>query len=371
MFKTDILFTGYYGHQNTGDDAFVEVAVWGARKFWKKNENRFLARTSLLPKTILPSKGYPFEIKKTYGLQSKILLNKTDAFVYAGGSTIHSELTKNHIRWNAFQRKKSGAKMKFGGIGVSIGPFKSIKDEKAVVSYLKQMDFLAVRDQTSFDFVSNIDDLPYTPINSFDLAALLPEIYTHQQGEVSTSKRTIGISVCRYESLQKHLSNEHEDLRNSMLINLIKHLDEKEDIHFKFFIINGHFRVGDDLLTYETIRQSQPKSFEVVPYNRETRYIWESIAKCDFVISTRLHAAIFACFANTPFMLNEYHRKCEDFLLNVGYNEEYRLYNSDYDVEKISNHILSIINDKNLYVKPSQIEKMKSAAALNFSLVKL
>lgn len=372
MFKTDILFTGYYGHQNTGDDAFVEVASWGAKKFWSKDNNRFLARTSRLPKTIIPNKGYPFEMKRTYDLQSKILLNNTDAFVYAGGSTIHSELKSNNIRWSAIQKKIRGEKLKFGGIGVSIGPFKSVKDEKAIQSYLKQMDFLAVRDQTSFDFVNNIDGLPYKPINSFDLAAILPEIYTnYKQEEAITTKKIIGISVCRYESLQKDMNIKHEEMRNSMMISLIKNLDKKENIHFKFYIINGNNKIGDLSLTNDTILLSQPKSYEVVSYNRETRQIWESIAKCDFVISTRLHAAIFACFADTPFMLNEYHRKCEDFLYNVGYNEDYRLHNSEYDVKKTTNHILDIINDKSNYLKPSRVSNMQKLAKLNFTEIKL
>src|SRR5690606_30349603 len=134
MFKTDILFTGYYGHQNTGDDAFVEVASWGAKKFWSKDNNRFLASGLKLPKTIVPAKGYPFEVKKTYGLQASVLLNNTNAFIYAGGSTIHSELQNNNIRLKAVQKKMQGKKFKFGGIGVSIGPFKSMADEKAVKS---------------------------------------------------------------------------------------------------------------------------------------------------------------------------------------------------------------------------------------------
>ena len=28
------VFSGYYGHKNTGDDAFVEVAAWGSKKYW-------------------------------------------------------------------------------------------------------------------------------------------------------------------------------------------------------------------------------------------------------------------------------------------------------------------------------------------------
>jgi ABC-type branched-subunit amino acid transport system permease subunit len=58
MFKTDILFNGYYGYLNTGDDAFVEVAAWGAAYIWKKSNVRFLIRENKAPNTITPIRGY-------------------------------------------------------------------------------------------------------------------------------------------------------------------------------------------------------------------------------------------------------------------------------------------------------------------------
>ncbi len=372
MFKTDILFTGYYGQKNTGDDAFVEVATWGASKFWHKNNNRFLGIESRLPKTITASKGFPFEIKGTYNVQSNILLNNTNALVYAGGSTIYRELPKDSIRLKAIQKKINGKKIKIGGIGVSIGPFNSIKDEKAVQSYLKQMDFLAVRDQASFDFVNNINNLPYSPVNAFDLAALLPEIYEYKPDNrllLNKEMKAIGISVCRYESLQKDMNYKQEEKRNSMLINLIKQLDKNKNIHFKFYVINGNDNVGDLDLTKETISSSCPKSYEIISYTKETQQIFESIAQCDFVISTRLHAAIFACFAQIPFMLNEYHRKCTDFLNNVGYNTDYRLYNSEYDVANTANQIFEIINEKDKYIIPTKANEMQELAKLNFTAI--
>ena len=89
------------------------------------------------------------------------------------------------------------------------------------------------------------------------------------------------------------------------------------------------------------------------------------------MISSRLHAAIFACFGETPFMLNEYHRKCSDFLSNVDYNEGYRLYNSDYDVATKSDQIIEIINNKSSYTYPRKTEEMIAQARLNFTEIKI
>lgn len=371
LFQSNILFTGYYGQLNTGDDAFIEVASWGADKYWKKNKNIFLAKEANLPDTSKIIRGYPFSIPKTYSLQSKILLRSTNYLISAGGSTIHSELPANNIKALAVERKKRGTPLKIGGIGVSIGPFKSLNDEKATIEYLKNIDFLAVRDQASFDFASTIN-LPYQTINAFDLAALLPDIYGLNKIETTiTSKKTIGISVCPVESINDKNNIADERSRNRNLVELLKHLDIDNDIHMKFFVINGNPRVGDLKLTLETIESAAPKSFEIIHYTKKTRTVWNEIKSCDFVISTRLHAAIFACFSNTPFMLNEYHKKCGDFLDNVGYEESLRLFNNEFSPKEKAGMITNILNGNHKYPYPKYTQEMKQKSELNFTGIEL
>lgn len=373
MFKTDILFTGFYGHKNTGDDAFVEIASWGSHHYWNKINNRFLSVSKNLPETIIDSKGYPFTLPKTYGLQLNQLIKNSDFLISAGGSTIHSRMTEQNPKMKAVKEKNKNGKLKIGGIGVSIGPFNSINDEKAVQEYLKSIDFLAVRDQTSFNYVDSLE-LPYKPIRAFDLAALLPEVYRYSNKKIEQKekkKKVIGVSVCPVESIQANMDVSQERKRNERLVDLLKQLDKNEDIHFKFYVINGNPAFGDLKLTQETIFNVNPNSFELIDYHRNTQFVWESIANCDFIISTRLHASIFACFANTPFMLNEYHRKCSDFLIDIGYDDSFRLYNSEYDVSEKVNQILSVLDDSKKYVLPSDVELMKELAQNNFAKIRL
>lgn len=371
LFNSEILFSGYYGHSNTGDDAFLEVASWGAEKYWCKSKNIFLAKQASLPVTSKVIKGYPFTIPKSYRLQRKLLLSSTDYLISAGGSTIHSAMQADNIKQLAVDNKKKGSKIKIGGIGVSIGPFNTIRDEKAVIDYLKNIDFLAVRDNTSFNFVSSID-LPYKPVNAFDLAALLPRVYeTQDKVHLLNSKKVIGISVCPVESIDSNKSIQKEYDRNNNFIELIKNIDKKENIHFKFFVINGHPTLGDLKLTQETIEKSLPSSYEIIKYSKNTRMIWNEISSCDFVLSTRLHAAIFACFSDTPFMLNEYHRKCGDFLDGVSYNEDLRLWNNEYDPIEKATTIIDILNNIDRYIFPAKVNEMKMKAELNFTGVKI
>lgn len=369
MFESDFIFTGFYGQKNAGDDAFVEVTAWGADKYWNTKKIRFLAKSGNLPTTPYTLKGFPLSVPKSYNFQTKLLLKKTKCLVSAGGSTIHRKLDKNSSKYCALRLKELGHDIKVGGIGVSIGPFKSKSDEIAVNEYLKKIDFLVLRDQHSYDYAMSVN-LPYLPINSFDLAALLPEVYNYNYlKKKRTIKKIIGVSVCQYESLNNVVKIENEHYRNYKTIELLKCLDSREDIDFKFYIINGNDRIGDIRITNYIIGEVKPKNFEIINYNKNTQETWKSIANCDFMISTRLHGAIFACFSKTPFVLNEYHRKCGDFLDTVGYHRAYRLYNSEYDPSSKANQILDIINNPNEYIPPTRVDEMIELARLNFTSI--
>lgn len=371
-FQSDILFTGYYGEKNTGDDAFVEVAAWGAKKYWNKDNSIFLAKEENLPKVLSSIRGYPFSFPKTTFIQNKLLISSANYLISAGGSTLFSKFHPRDIKSLALEEKRKRKNIKLGAIGVSIGPFKTIEDEKIIKNYLKNLSFLSVRDQTSFDYLKSLD-LPYSPVNAFDLAALLPKIYEvdakPKLGQ-SKDKKVVGVSVCPVESISGDNIN-LENIRNKKIIELLKILNKNKDIHFKFFVINGNDRVGDYNLSCEIINQVSPFNYDLVNYNKYTRSIWEEIQQCDFIISTRLHAAIFACFSDIPFMLNEYHRKCSDFLDNVGYNYHYRLFNNEYDVVEKAETILNILNGRVNYVMPTKIKEMEEMAELNFTGVEI
>lgn len=367
MIKSDILFSGYYGQLNTGDDAFVEVAAWGAKHIWGKENNRFLAIKSNLPTTIVQANGYPVSIPKSYGLQKKVLLSNCNYLISAGGSTIHSELPITDAKKIALDLKMSGKKLKVGAIGVSIGPFRTVKDETAVNNYLKSIDFIALRDQRSYDYVKSISNLSYTPVNAFDLAAMLPDIYQYKKNsKYNSNKKIIGISVCPYESLKANGDHLNENRRNENLINLIKELNKKDDIIFRFFVINGNAISGDEKLTKEFINKSGVENYEIVKYSPNTQFIWNSINECNAVISTRLHGAIFACFGRTPFVLIEYHKKCADFLDDIGFDKNMRIYDAEFDKNETCDKILSWVNNYSNFNVPIHLDEKVEFSKKNF-----
>ncbi|WP_312789816.1 polysaccharide pyruvyl transferase family protein [Sphingobacterium sp.] len=365
MIQSDIFFTGYYGQLNTGDDAFVEVASWGANKFWNKKNLRFSAVSQRLPRVKTSIKGYPFSIPKTYNFQQSLLLNNTDYLISAGGSTFQNKIKSGSLKAKAMLLQEKN-KLKIGAIGVSVGPFKSKAEENDNIEYLKRMSFLAVRDQRSYDYVKTLD-LPYEPIEAFDLAALLPQIYGIPD-RILQDRKVIGVSLCNYE---RYINGDtaNETRRNKEISQLLKALDDRfENVIFKFFIINGNSERGDLELTRETIQNVAFKNeVQIENYDTKTIAVWNSIASCDFVLTTRLHAGIFACFANTPFMMVEYHKKCTDFLNDVGQHNIYRMNDACFDHDLILQSIENIF--ENGQMAPKHKDMMILKAELNFKNV--
>jgi polysaccharide pyruvyl transferase WcaK-like protein len=365
-----VTYHGYYGAKNSGDDAFVEVASWGAKKFWNANDHLFFADTLPTIKTSVKN----WSPHKSYFSFSAAVFSvfNSDVFLSAGGSTFHSSLQMTDLRLYAKWKKKFHINGKTGAIGISLGPFISSKAEKDTISYLKTLDFLALRDNHSYNLACSYD-LPFEPIESFDLAALLPLIYPNELNlsiQKSSTKKIIGISVCNYE---RYVNGDihKEDMRNEYVLQILKILAKEKNYILRFFIFNGHKITGDEALSFSLIKKLEDaglKNVEIVPYLSNVAETWNKVKECDLVISSRLHASIFACFAQVPFFLLEYHRKCTDFLNDIGQYERYRLHDGSKNVNDFIDQINEILNSGN-YVKPKNVTEAMNKALYNFTKV--
>lgn len=369
-------FHGYYGFKNSGDDSFIEVSAWGANKYWQSQKNIFLSQR--IPKTISDVSfiGKP----RFYGhnlLKSIGAILRTNAFITSGGSVFNDVLAFNDPRIVAKEIRKFKKDFIIGAIGVSIGPYRSKKAEIFLIKYLQQLDFLVLRDKKSYLKALSYD-LPYKPVEGFDLAALLPEVYENNKllnKDTSTEEKptkVIGVSICNYE---RYVGGDtvNENRRNQKIFKLLEKiaLSDKEAV-FRFFIFNGNAIVGDEEITYNIIKKLKSKTnnrIELINYNYEVFKTWQDIKQCNVILSTRLHASIFACFAGIPFFLVEYHRKCSDFLDTIGYQNNYRLYDADFEINKISNLIIDIINKNHLFEEPSNINQALKMSKRNFTHV--
>lgn len=366
--KKKIIFNGFYGFKNTGDDAFVEIATWGNKHFWNNQMKGFVVGNDL-PKTL--NEYNRINAIKDNKFKTKMDLFKaavsSDYFINVGGSVL-GEVRPFENKSFANYSKIFNPKLRQGSIGVSIGPFKNSNEEKKVKEYLKKMEFLALRDSRSYEYAKSLS-LDCEPIKAFDLAALLPEIFTKEKnGMPKPSRKTIGLSICNYERYyNKDLKNETR--RNQFVKELLELLSKNEKAHFKFFNFNGHDVIGDERITHEIMSQLPQNRITYIPYLGNVQLVWDEIKTCDIMISTRLHASIFACYADVPFVLIEYHKKCSDFLLDIGYDPDLRVYDAQIPPIETAMNIAKILEGE--YSVPCSLADTKERARLNFTKISL
>ena len=369
-----IIFDGYYGQLNTGDDAFIEVSAWGAATYWDTTDTFFLAKA--LPQIKQAASCFQKKLFPGQHVLEKFLqLVNTTAVVSSGGSTFEKPQKILHIRNLAIFKKALSNTFKLGAIGVSLGPYKNTEDERAVVKYLKRLDFLALRDEYSYQLALSYN-LPFEPINAFDLAALLPIIYGDPlvSDAQRSGEKVVGISACYFERYRSHTELDNEERRETYLRQLLLEVAKNTNAKLRFFEFNGHPAVGDKKITASIInflKANQVDNIEFIPYNPNTAYIYNKVLECNLMISVRLHASIFACFGNIPFFLLEYHRKCADFLESVGYNEAYRVGDGTKEIQATVEQIIAILDDKDKYIPPTRIETCKQKALRNFTSISI
>lgn len=365
---SQIIFNGFYGFKNTGDDAFVEIASWGSKTFWESKEIAYFSGEDL-PSTQIPIKHIysPNAHKVSQKISVFKASLKSDYFINAGGSVFSEIAPLSNIAF-AQNARWLNRKLKHAAIGVSIGPFTNTKNEKAVQNYLRSLKFLALRDTNSYEYAKSLD-LNYEPIKAFDLAALLPLCYENSQSTIKKSNRkTIGISICNYE---RYINGDikNEERRNKFVEDVLTRLVKNKEYRFKFFIFNGNKHIGDEPLTYSVANLLPKEQYEIIPYSKTTLFTWREIQSCDFMFSTRLHASIFACYAKVPFLLIEYHRKCSDFLDDIGYDKNARIYDGEKSPEEVAQDIAHFISGD--YIFPSNVNETIERAKLNFTQVQL
>lgn len=326
-----IAFTGYYGFSNYGDDLFAVVCSWAASKYWPdhrasvigppvKGADAHFRVPPFLPKSWYSSTGLAGKLSRLSATACAVLAN--DVIVLAGGSTLASLGSNNMHRVQQLAAKWGVTRL--AGIGLSLGPFHSCADEQSCEEFLKRFAYLALRDRGSYDLAVSMD-LPYKPIQARDLAGMLPlvaEIEPARPGQ----PRPLGVALCNYESYVGG-DMEIERRRNDMLFEAVRDFAGKRNMPVRVFSLNSNQTTGDDVLCGRLagfLTEAGVEN-EVVRTSGGVMDIWQKIGQCSALMSVRLHGGISAYLAGVPFCLIEYHKKCGDFLDDVGQHSSLRL----------------------------------------------
>lgn len=361
------IITGYYGMQNIGDDAFCIVSEWYLRNMFNLKNLQYTASNlpdMLYKDTTTAYKNFNHINRAIYS--AKILISRWN-MIYVGGSTFFQKYGTIFDPRRMY-KFKSDKKCNLIGIGVSIGPFKNNTHYEDIKDYLSYFKYLSVRDKESYSIAKEMN-LKCNPVQAFDLAVLLPEVYKIEKKENKSNNKVLGVSLCHYE---RYVNGdlEKERLREEKSLKILrKFVQRNKDYKIKLFVFNGNKEVGDNEITnkfYEELRKYC--YIEIVNYTSNIKEFMLEMLECSIFYGIRLHSQIFAYSLNIPFLSVEYHKKCSEFLNYIEYEEEFRIGDNQIDEEEICEKLEKVFDKNELY--KLKLEQAKNLALLNFTELK-
>ncbi len=304
---------GYYGMQNTGDDAFLAVAAWGAQNFCQST--KIYATASRVPR-IPFARVRPLGFRLSFHgmgiptrLWERFVLKRTHWIVWGGGSVLHSAagITQQCRCLDYASHATAFA------IGVSVGPFRDAGAEAACGRLLQRLAFVGVRDRASFERARSISPRANVKL-TFDLAPALSLVPGCPNAGSEGPRSGLGISLCNYERFVGG-DTMREETRLAAVANAVRAAADASLLDRVVLIdFNGHPYYGDHDLHRDLAERIGSKlQVEHIRYNDNPVAVLQRVRTLRAMLAMRLHAAVFAFCAETPTVMLCYHEKCREW----------------------------------------------------------
>jgi polysaccharide pyruvyl transferase WcaK-like protein len=342
-----VVHIAWLGHKNFGDDVMAEALrrfmseMYGDVKYYVVCEGSVEKKQGVSPFYPLRRKyiflGYIFEY---------FILRKTDVLILGGGSVLHSE---NSITWKKRlvekYREVSKKKTRVFGISLGLGPFKTERAKKKCRELLNSLDVASFRDKPSFLFAKKCMKKGVA-LHSFDVSATYCDMFGVKQRESVSEIHTIGV-VLKKGSGSHSLRQKHKEL----IIKLSKKYD-----YVRVFAFCTSEKFGEGEYIKQILYELSLSNVLFIPYLGDCFQFLQSLRSCDFIISVRLHGLIISYLLNIPFYALSYHKKCDDFLSEVGVSPRFQQDSEYFNVARVLSGVMPYsLKRSNLILKKSWV----------------
>lgn len=351
MSQPRVAFTGYYGMRNFGDDLFGALCTRAAERFW--NAQPLLVGPPLVGmagRSTVPA-FYPpdwYGAGGALGKSSRLLSFASaalgaDVLVMGGGSVITARESFRKPMMEAARRHRG---LQLAAVGVSIGPFQHRAQEEAAASLLERFDYVSVRDRRSFEWTRRMGLSAHIHAGC-DLAVLMPTLAPLRPAapRLPQDPLRIGVAPCHYRHDGAYRAPDPAQWSRAF-VEVVSRWSRQRPIVVDVFSLNEHPQHGDAALADNlcTALQAGRVQARVLNYRQpDPLAMVQAIARCDAMVSARLHGAIVAWLCGVPFAIVDYHRKCRDFADDIGLPAHRRL--TALDGESYSEVIIALLKE--------------------------
>jgi len=314
---------GWYGHQNTGDDALAATISWGVDRFMRPGRIDMIS-----PKRLVLSPGiharYLTSVRKVRGFQLRLRVLMANVYIIGGGSGLHDNGGPALLRQRLRLMRAGGLLgQRTIGAGMSLGPIHTPEGEKLLCRVLERTAWMWVRDQRSLDLARSLGELASRNVGlAVDPAVLIDRIGLPEPACLSRPDRpVILVSPCDYHRVYTSSGSLGDEVRRERLAECLKEICRKSDAFIRLLVMNGSAHIGDRLTCDAVASRLPGERVEVVEYDPNPLFAFRAIQASDLVVGMRLHSLIYAYAASVPFIALNYHVKVQDFVEVVGADE--------------------------------------------------
>ncbi|MCP5078879.1 MAG: hypothetical protein GY951_12595 [Psychromonas sp.] len=344
MKKSATLF-GYHGKQNIGDDIFLTtICHWLATRdvchCYVKGASEHIP-TECQGVSIDTFENPIKQVSRLQWLRVFQYALKSDYFIFAAGSIFTIQPFFIVYLTLLLLRVMRGRRLKIYAIGVSIGPFRNLSDQRWCRKAFALMNHILLRDDRSAELMSR-----YFKLNNWELAHDLALPYL-LKNSITTREQTDPSNIIIGLSITKRgyggCKGNHTDACDAITAILSNKLSDNHNISVRLYSVCSDLQDGDlELCKHLKCRLKQYSDrIEIHEYdtNSINRTI-VSIHDCDAMVSYRMHAGVIALFSAVPLLQLSYSEKIRGFFDNNHLDKSY-LYDDHAITTDVLEHFLS------------------------------
>lgn len=307
-----ILFSGYFGFDNSGDDAILKAMV---DDFKKLNIDIELKAFSNNP--VKTEKIYDIKSADRFNLSHLIAnLKETDLFISGGGSLLQDVTSTRSLAYYLFLiflAKILGKKVYVYANG--IGPINKPFNRFMTKIILEKVDFISLRDKLSYDFVKKLKlknkNIKVTADPVFSLEPISDkktEEILAKEG-IKISQNTIGICIREWKKAQ--------DLKEK----LAYVCDYLVEMGYDVLLVPFHMP-RDNVYSMELAKLCKNKDrISTITKTYKAQELMGIFRKCKLLLAMRLHSVIYAAVVNLPMVGLIYDPKVRAMVDELGISE--------------------------------------------------
>ncbi|RKD30078.1 polysaccharide pyruvyl transferase CsaB [Thermohalobacter berrensis] len=303
-----IIISGYYGFDNSGDDAILKAIVKDL-----KSQNNNIEITALSRKPLDTKKNYNINAINRFSVIEVIRgLYNCDMLISGGGSLLQDiTSTRSLIYYLALIFIAKFFRKNVVIYANGIGPIKKRINKLLTKKVLNNVDLITVRDYNSQKTLKEIGvenknvHVTSDPVFTLQLASEKRIFQILKEEGIPTDKPLIGVAVREWKNNKK--------LRE-VISRAIDYLNDNYNVNI--VLLPMHY--PNDLKISKEIKKLAKTKCYIISKKYSVEDVMGIINKLEIIIAMRLHSLIYAATQAVPMVGIVYDPKVKGFLDQVG-----------------------------------------------------